>query len=208
MNKLFSESASVISSKDLRNTAFSGTNSLDFDKWDLDKLTDYIINTHHRYAKENAVIICNLAHEVLNHHSQNHPELPKLASSIFLFLHDLLNHMMKEEQILFANIRQLIKKRRIPGTAIYTTFGFIRDSVRLMQKEHKIAGEDLRYFRKLTNDYTLSAESCKSYRYLFEKMKEFEDDLLLHVHLENDILFPKAIAADEETDENIKFKNN
>ena len=68
----------------------------------------------------------------------------------------------------------------------------------MMQKEHEIAGEDLGFFRKLTNNYTLPEDACNSYNYLFEKMKEFEDDLQRHIHLENNILFPKAIKLEEE----------
>ena len=68
----------------------------------------------------------------------------------------------------------------------------------MMQKEHEIAGEDLTFFRKITNNYDLPADACNSYMYLFEKMKEFENDLYNHIHLENNILFPKALKLDEE----------
>lgn len=69
-----------------------------------------------------------------------------------------------------------------------------------MQKEHEIAGEDLSFFRRLTNDYQLPADACNSYTYLFQKMQEFETDLLQHIHLENNILFPKALELDKELD--------
>jgi regulator of cell morphogenesis and NO signaling len=193
-------------------TVMKTTSLQEFNKWNLDFLIDYIINTHHQYAKENAVIIYDLAQKVAYHHGKNHPELTKLATAMFLFLHDLLNHMMKEEQILFPNIRQLVKDKSRPGRGMYTTFGLIKEWVTLLQKEHQATGKDLKLFHELTNDYLLPEDACSSYKYLFEKLKEFEDNLLLHVHLENNILFPKALAEDEVIDEiefvNINTKNN
>ena len=188
-------------------TSFEG-----FNDWSLDSLIDYIINTHHQYAKENAVIIYDLVQKVASHHSKNHPELIKLATAIFLFLHDLLNHMKREEQVLFPNIKHLIKMKSRPEKGGYTTFGLIKESVRRMQKAHHAIGKDLQLFHQLTNDYMLPEDACSSYKYLFEKLKEFEDDLLLHFHLENNILFPKALVEDKELDENefvyLNAKNN
>ncbi|MEO8406651.1 MAG: hemerythrin domain-containing protein [Chitinophagaceae bacterium] len=172
------------------------TSSPDLDKWDLDNLTDYIITTHHSYAKKNAAIIYELIQEVANRHSEKHPELLKLTEVSFLFFHDLLNHMAKEEQILFPNINILFKKKDYKGITTYTTFGLIREAVFALQKEHLAAEEDLKLFHKLTNDYNLPEDACNSYKYLFMKMKEFENDLVLHINLENNILFPKAIALD------------
>jgi len=165
-------------------------------------LIDYIINTHHQYAKTNAVIIHDLAQKVANNHNEKHPELIKLTTAIFLFLHDLLNHMKKEEQILFPNIKQLVKNKSHKERAMYTTFGLIKESVRRMQKAHQAMSKDLKLLHELTNDYKLPEGSCNSYKYLFEKMKEFEADFLVHVYLENNILFPKALAEDEGLDEN------
>lgn len=171
--------------------------SQEFYTWDINSLIDYILNIHHQYAKDNIVIIYDLAQKVSNKHCENHPEFGKLPTEIFLFFHDLLNHMMKEEEILFPNIKQLIKNRRFSGKAIYTTFGLIRDSIRLMQKEHNAAGEYLKSLRKYTNNYKSPVDACNSCKNLFKKMQEFETDLLMHVYLESNILFPKAIALDE-----------
>ena len=180
------------------------TTTQEFNKLDIDALIDYIINTHHHYAKENAVIIYDLAQNVSNRHSEKHPELTKLVTALFFFFNDLLNHLKKEEQILFPNISELVKKKSCAEGITYTTFGFIKESAIGMMKEHLAAGNELKLFRKLTNNYLLPADACASYKYLFEKMKEFENDLFLHVHLENNILFPKAIALDEELKEQKK----
>ena len=177
------------------------TSSREFNDWGLDSLIDHIINTHHQYAKTNVVIIHDLAQKVANNHKEKHPELINLTTALFLFFHDLLNHMKKEEQILFPNIKQLVKNKSYPEKGMYTTFGLIEESVRRMQEAHQAIGKDLHLFHELTNDYMLPEDACSSYKYLFEKLKEFEDDLLLHVHLENNILFPKALAEDKELDE-------
>ena len=171
--------------------------SQEFHTWDIHSLIDYIINIHHRYAKDNTVIIYDLAQKVSNRQCENHPQFGRLTSEIFFFFHDLLNHMMKEEEILFPNIKQLIENRRISGKAIYTTFGLIKDSIRLRQKEHNAAGEYLKSLRKYTNNYKAPVDASNSCEILFKKMEEFETDLLVHVHLESNILFPKAIALDE-----------
>ena len=183
-------------------TLGKSTSSGEFNDWDLDSLIDYIINTHHQYAKTNAVIIHDLAQKVANDHNEKHPELINLSTAIFLFLHDLLNHMKREEQILFPNIKQLVKNKSYKERGMYTTFGLIKESVRRMQKAHQAMSKDLKLFHELTNDYKLPESSGSSYKYLCEKMKEFEADFLVHVYLENNILFPKALAEDEELDEN------
>ncbi len=177
------------------------TAAQEFNNWKIDPLIDYIINTHHSYAKENAVIIYDLAQNVASRHSEKHPELIELATALFFFLHDLLNHLKKEEQIVFPNIRQLVKKKSCGQGITYNTCSSIKESAVGMKKEHLAAGSELKLFRKLTNDYLLPADACISYICLFEKMKEFENDLVLHLHLENNILFPKAISLAEELKE-------
>jgi regulator of cell morphogenesis and NO signaling len=176
--------------------------SSEFDKWKLDSMIEYIINTHHQYAKANAVTIYDLAQKVAHHHSKNHPELMQLTTAMFLFLHDLLNCMVKEEQILFPNIKHLVKNKSHSGKSRYTTFGLIKEWVRLIRKGHQASIKYINLCHELTNDYMLPKDACHSYRCLFEKMKEYEDDLLIHLHLENNILFPKAIVEDEEFGEN------
>lgn len=172
--------------------------SQDFNKWSLDFLTDYIINTHHQYIKDNAVNIQSIAYKVAQRHGENHPELNRLAQGIDHFLQDLLNHVIKEEKVLFPAIKEAVAKNRDASFVGKIPAGFIKQPIKMMQKEHEIAGEDLGFFRKLTNNYTLPEDACNSYNYLFEKMKEFEDDLQRHIHLENNILFPKTIKLEEE----------
>ncbi len=170
--------------------------SQDYNKWELDFLTDYIINTHHRYVKDNAETIYGMAVKVAQHHGENHPELKKLAQGTHHFLEDLLNHMAKEEQILFPAIKEAVAIKRGGSSQGNAQTISVKQPILMMQKEHEISGEDLTYFRKLTNDYELPEDACNSYSYLFSKMQEFEDDLHQHIHLENNILFPKALELE------------
>ena len=162
----------------------------DFSQWDPGFLADYIINTHHRYVKDNAAIISALAQKVAQHHGNAHPELIELAARTGFFLNDLLSHLAKEEETVFPVIKQLAAggKSQVSLSA----------TINSMEKEHEAAGDDLRFFRSLSDNYSLPPDACNSYAYLFEKMKEFESDLFLHIHLENNILFPKAIGLEEE----------
>lgn len=171
--------------------------SQDFDKWELDFLTDYIVNTHHRYVKNAVNTLNGMAVKVAQRHGDHHPELKRLAQHLDHFLEDLLTHLEKEEKVLFPAIKEAVARNRDASFEGTIPPGFIKQPVMLMQKEHEIAGEDLAFFRKLTGNYSLPEDACNSYAYLFEKIKEFESDLQQHIHLENNILFPKAVKLGE-----------
>jgi len=174
--------------------------SQEFNRWKLNSMIDYIISTHHQYAKENAVIIYVLAQKVAHNHGKNHPELTQLTTTMFLFLHDLLNRMKKEEQALFPIIKQLAENNSHSRQSRSATLGLIKEWISLIHKEHQALIKYLKLFHELTDGYRLPGDACNAYKFLFEKMKEFEDDLFLHLHLENNILFPKVIALVEEQD--------
>ena len=163
-------------------------------KWETDFLIDYIIKTHHDFAKKNAVIIYNLAQKVAYRHSDNHPELLTLNKIIFLFLHDLLNQMSKEEQSIFPYIRQTAKDK-IYAEKYNSIPQSLKGKIKLLHNEHAKAFTYLKVLRQVTNNFRIPSDACNSYNALFEKIKELEDDLNMHFHLEDDILFPNAIAA-------------
>ncbi len=163
----------------------------DFDRWDLGFLADYIYNVHHRYVREQGPVIEQLADKVAQRHGFEHRELMALAEGMHTFMADLYSHLKKEEQILFPIVKKLEQgEEGLPQQA--------SEAVRYMEREHEDAGEELRHFRKLTADYKLPANACNSYTYLFEKIKEFENDLFQHIHLENNILFPKVLKLEQE----------
>ena len=172
--------------------------SSNFDKWDIAFLTDYIINTHHQYVKENSPFILELSEKVARVHGASHPEMIQVAEIFSRIAQDLGLHLMKEEKILFPFIKELTELKKTGGKVKDIPFGDITNPIQLMEVEHEQAGEDLVTIRELTSDYTLPADACTSYRILFKKLEEFENDLHQHVHLENNILFPKAIKLEKE----------
>jgi len=168
-----------------------------FDSWDVGFLSDYIINTHHNYVKENIPFISELANKVAHVHGDRHPELIDVARIFGRLASDLSLHLSKEEKILFPFIKELAaaSKNNIPIAP--ATFGTVNNPTQMMEMEHEQAGEDLASIRKVTNEYLIPADACTSYTILFKKLREFEDDLFNHVHLENNILFPKAIKLEK-----------
>src|SRR5690606_301673 len=161
---------------------------LDFNSWDISFLADYIKNIHHGYIREFGPIIEQLANKVASRHGNESPELLALAKDTHDFMADLYQHIEKEEAVLFPATKDLSALENEDIDRI------IDD----LHREHEDAGAELVHFRKLTKDYELPAHACNSYTYLYERMKAFEQDLLQHVHLENNILFPKIIETCQE----------
>lgn len=173
--------------------------SQDFDRWELDFLADYIVNTHHRYVAENVELIYQLAVKVAGHHGEAHPELVTVANIYVAMANELMLHMQKEEEILFPYIKKLVAARRENKSPGASPFGTVGNPVRMMEQEHEQVGEYFREMHVLTNDFTLPPDACNSFTFLYNKLKEFEEDLHQHVHLENNVLFPKALALEKET---------
>ena len=165
----------------------------DFDAWDLGFLADYIYNVHHKYVRESGPIIEQLAEKVSTRHGSAHPELFDVAKTVKTLVADMYSHQQKEERVLFPAIKTLEGDVE-PGQM---TIG-IEGAVHMMETEHDATGDELKALRKLTRDYELPADACNSYTYLFDKIKEFENDLFQHIHLENNILFPKALKLEKE----------
>jgi regulator of cell morphogenesis and NO signaling len=166
--------------------------------WDLCTLIEYVNETHHQFTRKNAVVIYDLAQKVAYRHSHAHPELNEIVTVLFFFLHDLLNHMMREEQILFPNIKQLLKDNSRSENGRYSTFGLLKEWVQHMQKEHQSSCEHLAHLHELTNNYSVPPDASDSHKSLFRLMEEFEAGLLLLMDIENNILFPKALVEDGE----------
>ncbi len=170
----------------------------DYDEWELGMLADYIVATHHQYIKDNAESLNGLAIKVAEHHGENHPELHRVATSTHHFLQDLLNHITNEEEVLFPVIRKLLSKIDNPSEVLSYEAGTLDHPIRILLKEHEIAGEDLNFLRRITNNFAPPKNACNSFTYLYEKLREFESDLYLHLRIENDYLFPRALKLDEE----------
>jgi len=162
------------------------------DTWSLDFLIDYIVNTHHKYVRAMIPVISAHSEKVASVHGKNHPEVKDLARIFTVVYKDLKQHMFKEEEILFPFIKRLVKVKSedIKFEAPY--FGSVRNPIRMMETEHQNAGDELYSIRNLTNSYTPPDDACNTYRIVFQERKDFEEDLHRHIHLENNILFPKA----------------
>lgn len=168
---------------------------LDFAAWQPGFLIDYIVNVHHQYIRENGPVIEGLAAKVASRHGDRHPELFALSEQVQLLLSDLYSHLEKEEGVVFPAIQQLVQARDKEGMQDAPDLNLV---IGLMEVEHASAGDDLKRLRKISNDYQLPQAACNSYTYLFEKLKEFENNLFNHIHLENNILFPKALKISQQ----------
>ncbi|EDM37728.1 hypothetical protein PBAL39_14924 [Pedobacter sp. BAL39] len=178
--------------------AQDSTTENEHSKWNIAFLAEYIVNTHHEYVKENIPFMTELAEKVARVHGAEHPELVKVAELFGIVANELISHLMKEERMLFPFIKEL-HAAQINGTQIPpTVFGDVSNPIQMMESEHEQAGDILRSIREITNNFALPQEACNSYTILFKKLEEFENDLHRHVHLENNILFPKTLAVKKE----------
>jgi regulator of cell morphogenesis and NO signaling len=174
------------------------TTGNNYQKWDIGFLTDYIINTHHQYVKDNTQFIMELANKVAKVHGEQHPELIKVAQIFTQVAMELISHLNKEEKMLFPFIKELAAVQRTGGTLPASAFGNVSNPIRMMELEHEEAGEALQTIREITDNFTLPSDACNSYVILYKKLNEYENDLHKHVHLENNILFPKSILTEQE----------
>jgi regulator of cell morphogenesis and NO signaling len=172
--------------------------SQNYKDWEAGFLADYIVNVHHGYVKRNISQITEYAEKVNKVHSDHNPELSQILVLWKQVVADLSVHMQKEELMLFPYIKKM--ERILKGEVEYSpaVFGSVKNPIRMMEGEHDAAGAFLSQISKLSADYTPPAHACNTYRVLFAKLQEFENDLHTHVHLENNILFPKAEQMEEE----------
>jgi regulator of cell morphogenesis and NO signaling len=162
--------------------------------WPLDRLLEHIVVTHHAYIRSAGPTIVTYLGKLVSVHGSRHPELQRIAQTFSRLHRELLTHMMKEEHVLFPYIDELTRRSDPPKGA--SPFGTVENPIRMMEREHEDAGKELRLIRELANDFTPPAESCTTYRVCFEELRRFEQDLFRHVHLENNILFPKTVALE------------
>jgi regulator of cell morphogenesis and NO signaling len=158
----------------------------------LADLVDHIVDKHHAYAKSEVPRLQALIAKVVSVHGKNHPELERVQVAFSKLGQELASHLMKEEQILFPYLKQMSSGNGCAPSC----FGTVQNPIKMMMMEHDDAGEKLREMRQATNSYTLPADACVSYGTLFGALVEFERDLHQHIHLENNILFPRAIALE------------
>ena len=173
----------------------SGNN---YDRWELDFLADYIYNQHHLYYYNEAPVIRGLITKVMHHHGTNHPELKHVYSVFEELLQELGTHFMREEKVVFPFIKALVKAGRSGNQAELNSQPSLTDPILIMEADHEAAGDILAEIRKLSSNYTPPEDACNSYQFLYKKLKDLDDDLHQHIHLENNILFRKALKLEKE----------
>ncbi|HEU0110018.1 MAG TPA: iron-sulfur cluster repair di-iron protein [Flavisolibacter sp.] len=174
------------------------TRPLPYGDWSLDFLADYIVNTHHLYVKKNLPDIKAYAEKVTKVHGNHHTELVRIRQLVEDINTELLAHMVKEERILFPYIKELELAKNDRKSLNAAHFGTVQNPISMMEMEHENVGQNLETIRELSNNYSLPEDACASYSMLYRMLDEFEEDLHLHIHLENNILFPKALEIEKQ----------
>lgn len=162
--------------------------SYNYNEWEPGFLADYIVNTHHNFVKKNLPDLVYYTQKIESVHGNHHPELAEIASLMEQVNTELLQHLKNEEEVLFPAIKEVLKTNRPDTKETIVT------EITRMKGEHEFAGGAMDKINVLTGHYTLPEDGCNSYRVAFELLSRFEDDLHIHVHLENNILYPKALA--------------
>jgi regulator of cell morphogenesis and NO signaling len=162
----------------------------------LCELTRHIREKHHRYVRESISRISTLLQKVSAKHGENHLEIAVIEDLFLQVGQEMIMHMQKEEQILFPYIDALDRSVNGNGTLEPPFFQTVRNPIHAMMKEHDAAGDLVKQIRKASSGYAPPADACTSYRALYQELGQFEADLHQHVHLENNILFPRAVEME------------
>lgn len=168
----------------------------DWQKESVTALIDHIVSTHHMYVKSESPRIQQLLAKVVSVHGQNHPELLRVQEIFSALAQELASHLMKEEQILFPYLVQMDAATGTAASAPSSCFGTVQNPIRMMMFEHDSAGDALRDLREVTSNYATPADACITYKTLYQAIEAFEKDLHQHIHLENNILFPRSLEME------------
>uniref|UniRef100_UPI00084CF653 hemerythrin domain-containing protein n=1 Tax=Arcticibacter eurypsychrophilus TaxID=1434752 RepID=UPI00084CF653 len=177
-------------------STLSKASNVSYDDWNIDFLTDYIINTHHSYVRKYLPEINTYAIKVAQVHGAFHPELAEIRCIVADIHKELMEHCDEEEKGLFAYIKKLVFSKNMNRPLAEGKIS-LASQIEGLEKEHDFVGRGFDKIRELSSNYALPDDACASYQLLFKMMQEFEDDLHLHIHLENNILFPKAIEMEK-----------
>jgi regulator of cell morphogenesis and NO signaling len=164
-------------------------------------LTAHILEKHHAFVKRETPRLKALLGKTHAVHGADHPELALIRDLFNAMTDELRSHMFKEEQILFPYLQRLEQAALEGGPAIRPPFGTVANPIRMMMAEHDNAGELLKRIRSASRDFALPEAACLTYEALYRGVEEFERDLHLHVHLENNILFPRAMELERTMEE-------
>ena len=170
---------------------------IDFNSWPLDLLADYVEKTHHKYVEENSVVLIQYLNKLCKVHGDRHPELFEITKLFTESAKDLGAHLKKEEEILFPFIKKMVAAKQNGETIEKSDFDTVESPIAMMKDEHTVEGERFEEIAKLTNNYQFPDDACGTYQVTYRMLEDFENDLHKHIHLENNILFPKAIELEK-----------
>lgn len=182
--------------KEINNLTIDETR-IDFTKWPLDLLSEYIYEHHHKYIEEVTPTIKNLLDKICAVHGNTHPELLEIRDIFNISSGELAMHMKKEELILFPFIKKLEQAKASGESANSKLFNSVISPIQKMEEDHLDEGEQLLRMTQLSNNFTPPEDACLTYITTYKMLQEYEKDMHLHIHLENNILFPKAITLEQ-----------
>ena len=160
---------------------------MNFKNWDPVFLSEYIVNTHHKFVLKNLPELVFYTQKIASVHGENHPELVEVADLFVKINSELLQHLKNEEEVLFPAIKEVV------NTNSATAKKTIVSEITRMTGEHEFAGGAMDKINRITKGYKVPADGCNTYSVAFKLLEQFEDDLHTHVHLENNIIYPKAL---------------
>jgi regulator of cell morphogenesis and NO signaling len=175
-----------------------GPSANNFNLWEPDFLADYIYNQHHLYYYNEVPVVREVVTKVVHHHGDRHQELKYVYSLFAQLLHELDTHFMREEKVVFPFIKALVLAKKTGNFEVLNSQPSLTEPVRVMEVDHEAAGDILAEIEKVTGNYTPPEDACNSFRFLYKKLKDLDADLHQHIHLENNILFPKALKLEKE----------
>lgn len=169
---------------------------IDYKSWPLDKLINHIETIHHQYVRTKIPVILQFLTKICSVHGDRHPELYKISEIFKESARDLNAHMFKEETILFPIIKKMCAAEKQANESFHQQFGTVHNPIQMMMQEHATEGDRFEEISNLSQNYNIPDDGCTTYKVVFEMLKDFEQDLHLHIHLENNILFPAAVSLE------------
>ncbi len=165
--------------------------------WDLDFLAAYIVNNHHAYVRQAVGPMQAHTRKVAEVHGDHHPEVKEIARRFDRVVAELMAHLGKEERVLFPHISRLAEAARGAEVPV-APFGSVANPIAMMELEHRSAGDEMAAIRALSAGFVPPPDACTTFKVTYQELQAFEADLHRHVHLENNILFPRALDLERE----------
>jgi len=179
-------------------SADSNPQAEDWNDKSLASLIEHIVQAHHAFCRQETARIAVLFKEAIREQGNSHPELKRIHDLFYLMSRDLLMHLLKEEQTLFPYIVKVEEAVSQDAPVSWPPFGTVENPIRMMVLEHVKTDDELNQIRDLSNNYTPPEGACNSYSSLYKSLSAFDRDMQRHIHAEDNLLFPRAVAMEEQ----------